>query len=165
MRRFVTLILIAATVMLPASARRTRTGPARVPVASAVSAPSQPSEAERVDTIVAPADSLIRLSGYDKTLRAGVESFFVTNAMADTCSVVAIELTFDYSDMSGRQLHRQTRVVRCDIPSGQTRRLSVPSWDRQHTFYYYLSPAPKRVQATPYVVRSTVERVFVIWSE
>ncbi|MDE6315658.1 MAG: hypothetical protein K2L71_04245, partial [Muribaculaceae bacterium] len=91
--------------------------------------------------------------------------FFVTNAMADSCSVVALELTFDYEDMSGRQLHRQTRVVRCDIPSGHTRRLSVPSWDRQHTFYYYMSPAPKRVQATPYVVRSTVERVFVIWSE
>lgn len=158
-----TVIAIMAVALTYAGARRTRTGPARTPIVAPVS--SQQRDVSEADTIVAPADSLIRLSGYDKTLRANRESFFVTNGLPDSVTVIELCLTFDYMDLSGRQLHRLTRTVKCDVPSGQTRNLSVPSWDRQHTFYYYMSPAPRRVQATPYMVRSTVERVVVIESE
>lgn len=158
-----TVIAIMAVALTYAGARRTRTGPARTPIVAPVS--SQQRDVSEADTIVAPADSLIRLSGYDKTLRANRESFFVTNELPDSVTVIELCLTFDYMDLSGRQLHRLTRTVKCDVPSGQTRNLSVPSWDKQHTFYYYMSPAPRRVQATPYMVRSTVERVVVIESE
>lgn len=158
-----TVIAIMAVALTYAGARRTRTGPARTPIVAPVS--SQQRDVSEADTIVAPADSLIRLSGYDKTLRANRESFFVTNGLPDSVTVIELCLTFDYMDLSGRQLHRLTRTVKCDVPSGQTRNLSVPSWDKQHTFYYYMSPAPRRVQATPYMVRSTVERVVVIESE
>lgn len=166
MRRLAAIITLAIAVMAPLGAKRVRTGPTRTP--SAASAPKTAetqSIAQQTDTVAAPEAGTVKLSGYDKTLRANRESFFVTNALPDSSTIIALDLTFDYCDMSGRQLHKVTRTVRCDIPFGETRNLSVASWDKQHTFYYYLSPAPARSAGTPFRVTSTVERVVTVSPE
>lgn len=111
------------------------------------------------DTLV-PAAGQVMFSGYDKTLTANKESFFVTNRM-DSLAIMEICVEFDYTDMTGRQLHHATHRVRCDIPPGQTRQLTVPAWDKQHAFYYYRSVAPQKRPGTPYKVKSELKSVAV----
>ncbi len=111
------------------------------------------------DTI--PLDSgQVTVSGYEKSLRATVESFFVTNHTADTLSQVG--LTIEYRDMSGRQLHQRTETVKLSLPPSSTRMARISSWDKQKVWYYYLT-VPTRTrnyQSTPY--RVTITPVFAI---
>ncbi len=100
------------------------------------------------DTIFSPGDSLV-VVGYDKLLRSARETFFVVNN--SSCHLKAISLTLTYYDMKGRMLHSRTAEIECNIPGGETRQLSLPSWDVQQLFYFYASPAPRRA-ATPYKV-------------
>lgn len=102
------------------------------------------------DTLHGPITDSIYLAGYDKPLRSTRESLFVTNRSDRDIDGLVIET--EYRDMAGRQLHKRTVTISCDIPAGETRRVDFRSWDRQQSFYYRLSPKPKRSQATPYDV-------------
>lgn len=108
-------------------------------------------------TPMQPADSgAVSCSGFEKTLRSGIESFFVTNHTDST--LTRMHITLEYSDMGDRQLHRRSEAVAVDIPAGETRRVEIKSFDRQATFYYHLSAAPRtRTTATPFKVRLTVD--------
>ncbi len=101
---------------------------------------------ERGDTIQPP-----RLSGFDKGLNSGRESFFITNGNEDELRAVTIEI--EYLTEEGEMLHKRSVPVTVAVPSGETRRVDIQTWDRQHQFYYYLtSPRPQRA-ATPFRVR------------
>ncbi|MDE5799585.1 MAG: FxLYD domain-containing protein [Paramuribaculum sp.] len=130
--------------------RTTRRGvkPSHRPTATATAA----------DTLFSPGDSVVSLSGYDKPLRSRRETFFVTNASAR--SISAIDVTLEYFDSSGRQLHRRTITIPVDIPAGETRKVDTPSWDTQLTFYYRESP-PARVatRCYPYSVTSLINYI------
>lgn len=104
------------------------------------------------DTIRSATDSL-RVAGYDKTLSSSKETFFITNHCSLT--VNAVNLTFIYYDLQGRMLHSRTETIDCHIPGGETRQISIPSWDRQHLFFYNGSPRPRR-EATPYTVKHRI---------
>lgn len=107
------------------------------------------------DTVRGTACDSVTVSGYDKTLRAVRESMFITNMSA--LAIAAVELTVDYLDTSGRQIHKASHTVECDIPPGETRRVEVPTFDRAGAFYYRLSAPPRRsTQATPFDVAVTV---------
>lgn len=107
------------------------------------------------DTLRGAVLDSVLVAGFDKPLRVGRESMFVTNGTADTIAGMGIEV--EYLDMSGRQLHRAAHPVRCLIPPAQTRRVEIPSFDRAGAFYYRLSAVPRRAtQATPFDVRVTV---------
>lgn len=108
----------------------------------------------KADTLSLPSDSLLHLSGYDKPLRSSRESLFVTNRTCRTIKEISLEV--EYLDRHGRQLHKRRVTVRCDIPSGQTRRVEFPTWDTQHAFYYRLSTKPQRADGAPYDIRCTV---------
>lgn len=95
----------------------------------------------------------VTYSGYDKTVEASCESIFVTNTTGH--NVKSVTFVIDYLDDRGRQLHQRTMTLSCDIPAGQTRRLDFTSWDKQHTYYYHRSRAPKRRQASPYHITLT----------
>ena len=59
-------------------------------------------------------------------------------------------------------LHRRQISVPCDIPAGETRNLSIQSWDKQQSFYFVRSTVPSRTdQATPYDVTISVDTIFV----
>ena len=92
---------------------------------------------------------LIRFYGFDKTITSSIESFFISNGLQDTLTGLEVEIT--YSDMKGRQLHKRSVHVDCDIPSGETKRIDIKSLDTQKSFYFHKSLRPKR-QATPYDV-------------
>ena len=111
------------------------------------------------DTIKSPSTDILKISGYDKPLNSHKETFFVTNNGAR--AIVGINITFNYFDNQNRQLHQATKTVNCTIPPGETRQLSISSWDKQKSFYYHRSAKPRR-QATPYSVTHSIN--FVITS-
>lgn len=92
----------------------------------------------------------IRFYGFDKTVGSSIESFFIVNGLDSP--LVGLEIEITYVDMKGRQLHKRSVTVECDIPAGETKRVDTKSWDTQKSFYFYQSVKPKR-QATPFDVR------------
>lgn len=99
-------------------------------------------------SLIFEADS-IKFTGYDKPASASKESFHIINSSEMDINKVGIRIT--YLDLKGRMLHSRDEVVTCHIPSGQTRLVTIPTWDVQHTFFYHLGPEPGKV-ATPYNV-------------
>lgn len=91
-------------------------------------------------------------AGYDKEPNSNRESFILINNF--TSPLTGFNLRIDYLDMQGRMLHSRTITEPCYVPQGETRKFDIPSWDTQHTYYYYLGNEPKRV-ATPFQVRFT----------
>ena len=72
--------------------------------------------------------------------------------------LTAVKVTLTYHDMQGHQLHVSSHEIACDIPGGETRNASVPSWDRQRSFYYHLNrPWRPRTTATAFTVSATVD--------
>lgn len=112
------------------------------------------------DTLTNVLTDIVVISGYDKPLTSHYETFFTTNKGNTT--ITAINITFNYFDNKKRQLHSATKNINCTIPPGETRQLSVSSWDKQKSFYYYRSAKPRR-QATPYSVTHRIN--FIITSK
>lgn len=112
------------------------------------------------DTLTNLLSDIVVISGYDKPLTSHYETFFATNKGNTT--ITAINVTFNYFDKQNRQLHSATRNISCMIPPGETRLLSISSWDKQKSFYYHRSAQPRR-QATPYSVTHSIN--FVVTSK
>ncbi len=158
-RAVILLALLAMT--LPTLARKgKKPTPSRTRTSAAVTHRRATEVQEAADTVLLPATDSITVAGYEKTLRATTESMIITNHTA--CEVTAIGLDITYLDMKGRMLHRVARSVTppSGIPSGESRMVSVPSFDRQGLFYYHLSPRPKRAsRATPFKVAVKVSYI------
>ncbi len=144
------IILLTLVLSLPVAARRQVVGPTKLKKTAPVEA--------LYDTIV-PAKGEIVCAGYDKPNRATRETFFITNNTADTLQ--GINLTFEYSDLKGRQLHSASHTIKTALVPGETRNVSISSWDRNNSFHYYLSPAPKRRPSTPYRVSSRINFLLI----
>lgn len=110
------------------------------------------------DTIVCPPKETLSISGYDKSLNATKEVFFVTNNSADT--IYGISLTFTYLDMTGRQLHKRSHRLDDVFPAAETRRAQISSWDTNRSFYYKNSREP-RTAAIPYDITLHIDTLFV----
>lgn len=112
------------------------------------------------DTIVSGMDAMVSLSGYDKPLNSRHETFFLSNRSAR--GIEGLVLTLSYYDVQGRLLHRKTRNIKTAVPGGETRQVSVSSWDRQFSFYYMKSAVPKHHKtAVPYTVQASVDTLFL----
>lgn len=108
------------------------------------------------DTIRDISANLLKITGYDKPLNSNKETFFASNN--GTSTITAMNITFNYFDSQNRQLHSASHAIECSIPPGETRQLSVSSWDKQKSFFYYRSAKPRR-KATPYSVTHTINFV------
>lgn len=91
----------------------------------------------------------IRFSGYEKEVNSNKETFLITNK--SPLPIIRIKFEIIYKDKSNRMLHSREITKECNIPSQETRKIDIPSWDSQHTYYYYLGNQPKKI-ATPYKV-------------
>lgn len=110
-----------------------------------------------LDTIAAPR-GIIRYCGYEKTIRATRETIFIENL---TDSVIRqISFNIDYIDTSRRQIHRRHHRQPIEIPPRQTRRIDIPSWDTQKSYYYINGPRPKK-SATPYDIRISTDTILL----
>lgn len=154
----VTLIALAAAV--PLAARRT-TRPNLRPEPAEQGSEGADSLAVPIFECVTPSEwPEVSFAGYDKPLQSRRESFFATNGDSAR-TVERIWLTATYYDMAGRMLHRRTIAVDGPVPPGQTRQLTVPSWDTQRSFYYHLSTPPTRTPGTPYRVTLAPDSMIV----
>jgi len=141
------LILLSSTLLASFALSSQRTTRSRLkPSAGHVTV-----AATAYDTIATAGDTTaFSFSGYEKLLRSTKESLFVTSHCDSTVDRLLLEIV--YLDMKRRMLHSRTAVVDIELPSGETRKVDIPSWDAQKAFYYYRSPKPKRGHATPYKV-------------
>lgn len=113
------------------------------------------------DTISSPQEieTMVRLSDFKKAIASRVETIMISNA-SETDTVVAVEVDIDYRTPDGKQLNRRTVTFRSEIPPGETRHASVPSWDRQQLFYHVSTPPVRKTQRTsPFTVTITPLRL------
>lgn len=101
------------------------------------------------DVIPLNISNKIRFVGYDKEINSSQESFIIVNET--DYEVTGFRVSIDYMDLRDRMLHSRDIERPCEIPPGESRKIDIPSWDTQKTYYYYLGNEPKKV-ATPYKV-------------
>lgn len=149
MTRRLALFLLLAIALCASAQRTTRRGLTPPPKAAV--------ESLVPDTIYfSPTDTAkaLSLSGFEKTLRSRTESLLITNHLPVAIQAVGLEIM--YKDVRGRMLHKRKLTLSCSIPTGETRKLDFPSWDKQQVWYYQHSPVPKATtQATPFAVSIT----------
>lgn len=113
--------------------------------------------ATEADTLVCSPGDLV-FSGYDKTLRANKETFFVSNHTST--DIFKIIFRIEYFDMQGRQLHLRRCERNVEIPAGDTRCIDIPTWDKQGSFYFIGSRRP-RVSGVPYSVKINADTIII----
>jgi hypothetical protein len=91
----------------------------------------------------------VTLKGYSKRASDSKESFFITNNTSHRMS--AVRLLMRYTTMAGEMLTQRTVNVPVNLKPGETKLVSVKSFDVQRLFYYYAGPQPRK-QATPFKV-------------
>ena len=91
----------------------------------------------------------VTLKGYSKRASDSKESFFITNNTKHRLS--AVRLLFRYTTMSGEMLTQRAVTVPVSLKPGETKMVSVKSFDVQRLFYYYAGPKPRKA-ATPFQV-------------
>lgn len=104
-----------------------------------------------------PCDSItladIAFSRFDKPVESTKETFLCKNTATATLVEVTVKINYFLTD--GTKIHSRTVNIPCDIPSGETRQLSVTSFDRQKSYRYKGSRVPMRRESTPFDVRLT----------
>lgn len=91
----------------------------------------------------------VSLKGYSKRASDSKESFFITNNTSHKMS--AVRLLMRYTTMTGELLTQRAVTVPVNLMPGETKLVSVKSFDVQRLFYYYAGPQPRK-QATPFKV-------------
>ena len=91
----------------------------------------------------------VTLKGYGKRASDSKESFFITNNTRHRMS--AVRLLLRYTTMNGELLTQRAVTVPVSLKPGETKLVSVKSFDVQRQFYYYAGPQPRK-QATPFQV-------------
>ena len=91
----------------------------------------------------------VTLKGYSKRASDSKESFFITNNTSHRMS--AVRLLLRYTTMDGEMLTQRTVTVPVNLQPGETKLVSIKSFDVQRQFYYYAGPQPRK-QATPFKV-------------
>lgn len=158
------LILIIIALLVPAIGTSARKGKKPDPsrTRQSTSARRHVQLPDMADSIMLPPADSIAVAGFEKTLRSNTESMIVSNHSSRDISGIGLDI--QYLDMKDRMLHRVKHSVNLQdgIPAGESRMVSVPSFDRQALFYYYLSPKPKRAtRATPFKVAVTVSYICI----
>jgi len=147
MRRLI-FITITAIAMTSIANSRTRTTQTQLKNKSLV-VETVP-DAEVPDSLLREIEpNAVTLKGFSKKASDSRESFFVTNNTSHRISNV--RLLMRYSQMNGEMLHQRTANVEVNLKPGETRLVSIKTFDLQRLFYYYAGPKPRK-SATPFKV-------------
>lgn len=101
------------------------------------------------DSLIDIDPNAVTLKGYSKRASDSKESFFITNNTAHRMS--AVRLLLRYSTMNGEMLTQRAVTVPVSLKPGETKLVSIKSFDVQRLFYYYAGPQPRKA-ATPFQV-------------
>lgn len=141
---------LAVTVALTTAAvARTRTTQSQL---RATNVPVERMSA--IDSGVTPCDSTVSqtdvsIRGYSKRASDAKESFFITNNTPHRMS--SVRLLLRYSTVNGTMLHERLATIDADLRSGESKLVTISTFDVQRLFYYYAGPKPRK-QATPFKV-------------
>ena len=91
----------------------------------------------------------VTLKGYSKRASDSKESFFITNNTKHRMN--AVRLLLRYTTMRGEMLTQRAVTVPVSLKPGESKLVSVKSFDVQRLFYYYAGPKPRKA-ATPFQV-------------
>ena len=140
------LLLCISTLEMDARTRTTRKNlrSTEVPVEML-----EPSDDLLPDSLLNVDPNAVTLKGYSKRASESKESFFITNNTSHRMSTVRLLLR--YTTMNGELLTQRTVSVPVSLKPGETKLVSVKSFDVQRLFYYYAGPQPRK-QATPFKV-------------
>ena len=142
----VVLLLCVSTLDVDARTRTTRKNlrSQEVPVLAI-----EPSDDLLPDSLAQLDPNAVTLKGYSKRASDSKESFFITNNTSHRMS--AVRLLLRYTTMQGEMLTQRSVTVPVSLKPGETKLVSVKSFDVQRLFYYYAGPQPRK-QATPFKV-------------
>ena len=101
------------------------------------------------DSLMQVDPAAVTLKGFSKRASDSKESFFITNNTGHRMS--AVRLLMRYTTMQGEMLTQRTVTVPVSLKPGETKLVSVKSFDVQRLFYYYAGPQPRKA-ATPFQV-------------
>ena len=144
------LLVLAAVMCISTLDARTRTTRKNLQSLEVPVAVMQADDALLPDSLGAEIDpNAVSLKGYSKRASDSKESFFVTNNTGHRMS--AVRLLLRYSTMNGEMLTQRTVTVPVELKPGETKLVSIKSFDVQRLFYFYAGPKPRK-QATPFKV-------------
>ena len=109
----------------------------------------EPSDGLLPDSLAQVDPDAVTLKGYSKRASDSKESFFITNNTSHRMS--AVRLLLRYSTMNGEMLTQRQVTVPVSLKPGETKLVSIKSFDVQRLFYYYAGPQPRK-SATPFRV-------------
>lgn len=109
----------------------------------------EPSDGLLPDSMAQVDPDAVTLKGYSKRASDSKESFFITNNTSHRMS--AVRLLLRYSTMNGEMLTQRQVTVPVSLKPGETKLVSIKSFDVQRLFYYYAGPQPRK-SATPFRV-------------
>lgn len=101
------------------------------------------------DSLMEVDPDAVTLKGFSKRASDSKESFFITNNTNHRMS--AVRLLLRYTTMQGEMLTQRTVTVPVSLKPGETKLVSIKSFDVQRLFYFYAGPQPRK-QATPFKV-------------
>ena len=110
---------------------------------------SRPSDGLLPDSLATVDPDAVTLKGFSKRASDSKESFFITNNTRQRMS--AVRLLLRYTTMNDELLTQRVVTVPVSLKPGETKLVSVKSFDVQRQFYYYAGPQPRK-QATPFQV-------------
>jgi len=146
-----TLLFLAVSLLcvntLDARTRTTRKNLQSLEVPVAVMDAADGLLPDSLDTDIDP--NAVTLKGYSKRASDSKESFFITNNTSHRMS--AVRLLLRYSTMNGEMLTQRQVTVPVSLKPGETKLVSIKSFDVQRLFYYYAGPQPRK-SATPFRV-------------
>lgn len=143
-----TIVLLIALSATTAQAR-TRTTQKRLQTANIPVAMVPADDSMLPDSLTVVDPNAVSLRGFNKRASDAKESFFITNNTQQRMS--AVRLLMRYTTMGGELLHQRVINVPVNLKPGETRQVSVKSWDVQRLFYFYAGPQPRK-SATPFKV-------------
>ena len=143
---FPLLLALLCVNTLDARTRTTRKNLRSVEVPIAV---LESSDGLLPDSLVNVDPNAVTLKGYSKRASDSKESFFITNNTGHRMS--AVRLLLRYTTMQGEMLTQRTVNVPVNLKPGETKLVSIKSFDVQRLFYYYAGPQPRK-SATPFQV-------------
>ena len=151
MRKLLILSLLLPPLML--LARKHTTGPTRleeVKVEQTV---------EAADDTIWPRAGYVVFDAYSKPNGSNYETFRAINRLPLDAEITGLDITLTYTDKRGTILHTQRRSIPCQIPHGQGRLITIPTWDRNHAYHHVSCPPPRKKNSTPYRVTFQVDAI------
>lgn len=117
-----------------------------------------------VDTLLTPdipfTPMAVSMHGYGKRLSDARESFILRNE-THNYRISQVLLKIVYMTEQGGEIHRRDVMVDCDILPGKSQTVTINSFDKNKSYYYYSTP-PRRAVGTPYKIKYDVLRYDVV---